>query len=328
MVVLARGEVRAGEGGPSAGGAAILALVGRVEQGRVGRGWARRRWLLGGAALVACAPTLGSPGPPSGVDAEAMTSAASELAARAPGWPVAEASPFVVTGDLPAAAIEAAARDVIAWAVALLRRDFIDRDPPAAVNVWLFADEASYRRHSLALFGVRPSTPFGYYAAARRDLVINYATGDGTLVHELVHPLLHAAYPAAPPWLDEGLASLFEHCEARAGRLCGLPNWRLPGLQHALRGGQAPSFEALLRSDREAFYADVSGTHYAEARYLLYYLQERGALVEYYRRARAGAALDPSGHDALAALAPRLGHADLGAMRRSWEDFVLALRYP
>ena len=291
----------------------------------------RRGWLGGMAAVAACAPVRGRRGEGRGPEEEAAV-AEEEAALRARvagrGWAVASAAPFVVTGDLPAAAIVGCARGVIAPAVALLRGEVIDRGPGAPVRVWLFADERSYRGHALALFGERPTTAFGYYAAARGDVVVNYATGDGTVVHELVHPLLRASFPGAPPWLDEGLAALYEHAEAREGRLRGLPNWRLPELQAALGRGAAPSFEAVARSEAAAFYGASAGVSYAVARYLLLYVQERGALARLVAAARAGVGVDASGYAALVEVAAELGFAEIGALRRSWEGFVLGLRYP
>src|SRR5664279_1403049 len=99
---------------------------------------------------------------------------------------------------------------------------------------------------------------------------MNFATGGGTLVHEIVHPFVEADFPDAPSWLNEGLGSLFEQSAERNGHIIGLTNWRLAGLQKAIRKKGLTTFEALAKTSSSEFYRDHEGTNYAEARYLLY----------------------------------------------------------
>ena len=75
--------------------------------------------------------------------------------------------------------------------------------------------------------------------------------------------------------------------------------------------------------DGRAFYDDdAQGTHYAQARYLCYYLQERGLLTRFYREFHAAHASDPTGFDTLKKV---LGETDMDAFQRRWEQFVLGL---
>jgi len=152
---------------------------------------------------------------------------------------------------------------------------------------------------------------------------MNVSTGGGTLVHEIVHPFMAANFPACPAWFNEGLASLYEQSAERDGHIVGLTNWRLRGLQRAIRSGTVPSLKELLHTSDSEFYGPRSGIYYAQARYLCYYLQERGLLREFYRRFRAGCASDPTGYRTLKEV---LGEDDMGAFQRRWEAFVLALR--
>lgn len=154
---------------------------------------------------------------------------------------------------------------------------------------------------------------------------MNIATGGGTLVHEIVHPYVEADFPSAPPWLDEGLGSLFEQSAERDGRIVGLTNWRLEGLQHAIGKQRVPSFRALTALGSNAFYGDDSGTHYAQSRYLLYYLQERGALRSFYKAFRAAQQKDPTGY---ATLQAALGERDMDAFKKRWERYVAQLQFP
>lgn len=230
--------------------------------------------------------------------------------------------PFVVVGDGGRRAVEEHARGTVRWAVTLLKKDYFTKDPKAILDIWLFKDSASYNRHARALFGREPTTPYGYYSPAHKALVMNIETGGGTLVHEIVHPFVEANFPDCPPWLNEGLGSLYEQSGEEDGHIRGYTNWRLPGLQRAIRRGGLTSFQKLLAMDGRAFYADERGTNYAQARYLCYYLQEHDLLTRFYREFHANRAADPTGFDSLKKV---LGESDMDAFQKNWEKFVLGL---
>ena len=154
---------------------------------------------------------------------------------------------------------------------------------------------------------------------------MNIGTGGGTLVHEIVHPFMAANFPNCPSWFNEGLASLYEQSAERKGRIVGLTNWRLAGLQQSIRAGQLPSFKTLTHTSSSEFYGEGSGSHYAQARYLMYYLQERGLLRKYYRSFVTQQASDPTGYQTLQ---QTLGRTDMVAFQREWEAWVLALSFP
>jgi hypothetical protein len=191
--------------------------------------------------------------------------------------------------------------------------------------VWLFKDGPSYTQNAWRLFRDRPSTPYGYYSAQNRALVMNIGTGGGTLVHEIVHPFMHANFAACPAWFNEGLGSLYEQCAEKDGRIWGLPNWRLPALQEAIQAGKVPSFARLTGTTDRQFYEEDEGTNYAQARYLALYLQERGLLRTFYRRFVAAHPSDPSGYRTLVEV---LGERDMAAFQRRWEAWVMTLRFP
>jgi hypothetical protein len=154
---------------------------------------------------------------------------------------------------------------------------------------------------------------------------MNIATGGGTLVHEIVHPYVEADFPDAPPWLNEGLGSLFEQSSVREGHIIGLTNWRLAGLQEAIDENSVPSFEKLTHLSTAEFYNDDSGTNYAASRYLLYYLQEKGVLRDFYKTCRDTRDKDPS---CIGALKKALGTNDLDAFKTQWQQYVAKLSFP
>jgi len=231
--------------------------------------------------------------------------------------------PFVVAGDEESARVEMRAERTVGWAVARLEEAYFAREPEQVIEIWLFKDAKSYRRHAKLLFDDVPSTPYGYYSSQAGALIMDISTGGGTLVHEIVHPFVAANLPGCPSWFNEGLGSLYEQSSERDGGIVGLTNWRLPGLQDALRDRSAPPLAELVATSEEEFYGDKSGVYYAEARYLLYYLQEKGLLRRFHRAFAAGLARDPTGR---AALEETLGQK-LDAFEPRWRKFVLALRF-
>ena len=231
--------------------------------------------------------------------------------------------PFVVIGDEPPETVRRRAEGTVKWSVDRLKRDYFTHDPDDIIDIWLFKDKASYEKNAQRLFDERPTTPYGYYSREHKALIMNIATGGGTLVHEIVHPFMAANFPKCPSWFNEGLASLYEQCGDRSGHIYGYTNWRLNGLQRAIRADTVPTFRELCGTSRREFYHDDPGTNYSQARYLCYYLQERGLLVKYYHEFRRTAKDDPTGYRALQRV---MSEKDMGAFKKRWEQFVLQLR--
>lgn len=243
------------------------------------------------------------------------------------GFTVVVQPPFVVLGDEPAAVVQGCATNTVKWAVDRLKRDYFPRDPAEIIDVWLFRDQASYTNHALRLFHDLPTSPFGYYSAEHAALVMNISTGRGTLVHEIVHAYLHENFPACPPWFDEGLAALYEAPADDHGHIRGEINWRIKGLEQAIREGKTISFRRLTSMSAKEFYGGLNSTnynaHYAQSRYLCYYLQEKGLLKTFYHEFAACVKQDPTGYETLQRV---LRVNDMEAFKKQWEDFILHWR--
>jgi hypothetical protein len=247
-----------------------------------------------------------------------------DLEKRVPaGFTVVVEGTFVVIGDEAPARVRARSTGTVSWATEHLKQDFFERDPAKILDVWLFKDERSYRKHAERLFGDDPDTPYGYYSESHGALIMNISTGGGTLVHEMVHPFIDANFEACPAWFNEGLASLFEQSSMRDGHIIGLTNWRLEGLQEGIAARELPTFKELTGTTTQQFYGSHYG--YPQARYLLYYLQERGLLLKYYRAFVAAAAEDPTGYQTLQTV---LGRRDMDVFQAEWERYVMGLSFP
>lgn len=248
-----------------------------------------------------------------------------KLKARLPeGFSFVVERPFIVIGDEPPATVKSRATNTVAWCVAHLRRLYFVKNPTEVIDIWLFKDKTSYEHWSAKLFGDRPNTPYGYYSPRHRALVMNIATGGGTLVHEIVHPFMRANFAKCPSWFDEGLASLYEQSSMRDGKIIGLTNWRLAGLQQAIRDGRTLTLEALCSTTDAGFYGEGAGLHYAMARYLCYYLQEQGLLQRYYHQFVRDHEDDPTGYKTLRDV---LANPDMKVFQQRWERWVLLLKF-
>ena len=230
--------------------------------------------------------------------------------------------PFVITGDLTS-------KELLFWKGRIqrsqraLKGQFFKKDPSQVVTIWLFKNAASYSKNNQTLWALVPNTPYGYYLPSAKRMVMNVATGGGTLTHELVHPYIKENFPESPLWFHEGLASLYEQSRYSGGKIYGMNNWRLRGLQDSIRKKSLPSLSTMMSSGDD-FYGVNRELYYAQARYLTFYLQSRGLLESYYKAYSGGVSSDPSGIKALLKVTQE---AQMSTIESKWHKFVLNQRY-
>jgi len=234
--------------------------------------------------------------------------------------------PFVVIGNESPNMVQYRAEKTVKWSVDKLKADYFKNDPCSIIDVWLFEGDSSYRKYAKEIFGDNPTTPFGYFSDEHNALVMNIATGGGTLVHEIVHPFIAANFPNCPAWFNEGLASLYEQSSERDGRIIGLTNWRLAGLQEKIKAGTLPSFEYLCKTTSREFYGGTAySDNYAQARYLCYYLQEKGLLRKFYHEFAANCKADTTGYEILKKI---LKTDDMKQFQKDWQQRIMKLTFP
>jgi hypothetical protein len=239
------------------------------------------------------------------------------------GFSLVIEKPFVVIGDESAATVQRRAETTIRWTTEQLRGNYFEKEPRRIIDVWLFKNAKSYVSQVKRLTGVEPYTPYGFYSDSH-GLLMNISTGAGTLVHEMVHPFVDANVAHPPPWFNEGLASLYEQSAEREGRIVGLTNWRLAGLRNVIEKHSLPSFRQLTAMGNDKFYKDDQGDNYAQARYLFYYLQEKGLIRPFVAAFKARGTDDPSGY---ATLQKILAETDMQDFQERWVRWVLTLRF-
>lgn len=255
--------------------------------------------------------------------ASACRRAGDDLLARlSPGCQAVVEPPFVLAGDLTREQLRAHYRQTIVPTWRALTTCYFDRTPDRPVMIVLCANDASYQEHAVRLDGRQGAAYYGYYQRDSHRIVINVATGDGTLAHELTHALAQFDFAEMPEWFDEGLASLHEQSEINAAEteIHGLINWRLYYLKQAFHSGQLQSLHDLLRQGTVR--SGLEAVDYAHARYFCLYLQQQGLLQPFYRKFREHAAEDPSGVHTLCEL---LRVESLDEVDRSFEAWAQGL---
>lgn len=235
---------------------------------------------------------------------------------------IATFPPFVVAGNMHPLRLRRIAEGSVLRPAEAMWIAYFDKRPDHVITVLLFDGEKSYRAWARKLFDDRDVAYFGYYKPDRRTLVMNIATGSGTLVHELTHALIEYDFPGVPTWFNEGLASLHEQCRVGKRRIVGLTNWRLAGLHKAIRAGDLRPLRDLVTKDD--FYGRLRGVNYAQARYFVMYMQHKSVLDEFYKRFRK----DHERRDAAVRIVADLFDKDFETVEREFVAWVNTLRCP
>ena len=245
---------------------------------------------------------------------------ADERKVRPAGFIVAAEPPFVVVSNLSAKRTATFRRQTIAAAQRALWATYFDKRPTTVTRIYLFKDAATYRYYAGKWFGDRQVPHFGYFRRSAGVMVMNIATGGGTLVHEMVHALIAPDFPAVPDWFNEGLASLYEQCNLRGDRIVGLTNWRLPALKKAIAAKKLRPLRELMTADD--FYRNQVGLNYAQARYLCQYLQHKRRLVAYYKAFRDNHKTDKWGVKTL----EKVTGQSIESLEKSYQKWLVTLR--
>ena len=168
-----------------------------------------------------------------------------------------------------------------------------------------------------------PSNPGRYDHPERRVVVAD--TGP-SLRHELTHALHYGHMERMrlrkghPLWLQEGLATLFEHVDLGADdALTFLPDSRMRIAWRRARSHALEPVANMTALDAETFMKDAR-RRYPEARAFCMFLAERGLLAEWYDAFCENFETDPTGLESLT----DIFDADAKNIDTSFRDWVVA----
>jgi len=166
-----------------------------------------------------------------------------------------------------------------------------------AIVVYLLPDAHVLREFARSYHGLKVSEYCIGYSFPRDGSIVAVSPGSrtGTLKHELLHILLNPRFAGLPPWLEEGLASLYEESSFQDDRLLGVYGWRQRLMKEY--GADTPRIEELLAMDEEAFNGvghslDEQAMRHAKARTLMLWIQERDRLTQVFAEFRPRCPLD------------------------------------
>lgn len=233
-------------------------------------------------------------------------------------WAVIVHEPFVVCGDLSAEELDQYYHQTIFPTARALESCYFNEAPRHPITLLLCSSDERFRNCNLLLDDQERSQYSGLYLRKQRRVIVNLASGEGTIAHELTHALAHADFPSMPEWFDEGLASLHEECEFASDgmQLIGIENWRVGTALEALHRGELRLLEDV--TSKRFGSAERAAVDYAHVRSLCLYLQKRMLLKSFYYLCRANSKSDPTGLRSLCFVADATDPKSLDDAFRAW----------
>jgi RNase P/RNase MRP subunit p29 len=148
------------------------------------------------------------------------------------------------------------------------------------------------------------------------------------VVHEFTHALhfadMYARKQRHPIWLIEGLATLFESSD-RNGKVVPLHSYRLRVVQAAIRTKRTIPWRKLMSMQQPEFLR-VAQLAYAQSRYMLFYMHEKGLLKKFYDEYTNKDSF-ASDKTALASFEVVFGKP-IETVEREWKTWALAQKVP
>jgi hypothetical protein len=168
------------------------------------------------------------------------------------------------------------------------------RPPPFLITVYFAGDRTQLRDLARTLHGIELAPGSIGYSFPADQSMVGWADSKtyGTFAHELFHVMVRNNFGDIPPFLDEGMAALYEVSGFQGNRAVGVSNWRGTILNRSWAG--RPRIKDLVQMNRSAF-DDIAGpsdqlvpgekqsVNHATARYMMLYLQQRGELLPVYK---------------------------------------------
>lgn len=164
---------------------------------------------------------------------------------------------------------------------------------PHFITVYMAPDTYEMGQQAKKLHGLKVSEAcIGYWFKSDFSIAGTIpGRAIGTLTHELFHLMVRSNFGDIPPWLDEGMAALYEETKFEKNRISGIPNWRGIVLNELLE--LQPSIENLVQMDWDSFnnmkelhHMERQAAIHATARYFIFYLQEKQKLRDVYKAFR------------------------------------------
>lgn len=204
---------------------------------------------------------------------------------------------FVIYSNLPEKTTYDVIDKDIRLTIAAMVDNYIKIKPSAVTPIFIFEDMETYKNFSVKYFDIIESdlSPYGFYKISKNAIVIKYVSWKGSPSHEVTHTMIQSDFPEIPSWFNEGLAALNEKSTYKNGELVGDFSWRIISIRKAWDNDTYTGIEHLMQTGDEELYGKRSSFYYAQSRYLLMMLQQKGLLVKYYKYFRDNFEQDKTG---------------------------------
>ncbi len=213
------------------------------------------------------------------------------------GMSVTKFRQFVIFSDMKDDLTYTLINNDIRNTIDAMSNNYVDKLPDRVTPLYLFTEYSDYKAFVLKNYDIPESdiSPYGFFKISKNVIVIRYVSWKGSILHEVTHRFIKSDFPDAPSWFDEGFASLNEKSTFRDGNLIGEFSFRIIPLRRAIADDNYTGLQKLMESNDEELYGKRSSYYYAQSRYLLMYLQEKGLLKKYYTLFRDSYGKDETG---------------------------------
>jgi len=200
------------------------------------------------------------------------------------GFSITRYKYFVIFSDLDESQTYTLIENDVKNTSTAMTGNYAEKVPDIVTPIILFKEYDSYKDFALINYDIpeHDLSPYGFYKISKNVIVVRYVSWKGSILHEVTHRFLRSDFPDIPSWFDEGFAALNEKSTFINGNLSGDFSWRIISIRRAFENNTYTGLRTLMESNDEELYGHRSSYYYAQSRYLLMMLQQKGLLKDYY----------------------------------------------
>ena len=213
------------------------------------------------------------------------------------GMSITKYKQFVIFSDMNDELTFKLIENDVRFTIEAMTNNYVNKLPDVVTPIYLFEQFDNYKKFVLDNYDIDEDdiSPYGFYKISKNVIVVRYVTWKGSIIHEITHRFIRSDFPEAPSWFDEGFASLNEKATFKNGNLIGEFSYRIIPLRRAINENTYTGLKHLMETNDEVLYGKRTSYYYAQSRYLLMYLQEKGLLEKFYKTFRDSYNKDNSG---------------------------------
>lgn len=213
------------------------------------------------------------------------------------GFLVTKYKYFIIFSDLDENLTYTLIESDVKNTITAMTGNYVEKFPGEVTPIIIFNEFDSYKKFVLNNYDIEEHdlSPYGFFKISKNVIVIRYVSWKGSILHEITHRFTRSDFPDIPSWFDEGFAALHEKSTFKNENLVGEFSWRIISIRRAFENNNYTGLKLLMETNDDELYGKRSSFYYAQSRYLLMMLQQKGLLKEYYKLFRDTYTKDESG---------------------------------